>query len=144
MTAQGGTAVKFGVFGVMMLLLTAALFAIFGQYRTGSTNTYTAVFTDASSLKSGDSVRVAGIRVGTVHRVTLQPDNKVLWISTPTAASRSPPATKVAVRYLDLVGDRYLELLDGPGVDQDPAAAAHRSLPSALSRHWISTCSSAD
>ena len=67
MTAPTGTAVKFGVFGVTMLLLTAALFAILGQYRTGSTNTYTAVFTDASSLKSGDSVRVAGIRVGTVH-----------------------------------------------------------------------------
>ena len=29
-----------------MALLTAFLFVIFGQYRTGSTNAYSAVFTD--------------------------------------------------------------------------------------------------
>ena len=34
--------------------------------RTGSANDYSAVFTDASRLKAGDTVRVAGIRVGTV------------------------------------------------------------------------------
>ena len=115
MTAPTGTAVKFGVFGVTMLLLTAALFAILSQYRTGSTNTYTAVFTDASSLKSGDSVRVAGIRVGTVHRVALQPDSTV---HVEFDADRTVPlttATKIAVRYLDLVGNRYLDLLDSPG-----------------------------
>jgi phospholipid/cholesterol/gamma-HCH transport system substrate-binding protein len=98
-----------------MLLLTTALFAILGQYRTGSTNTYTAVFTDASSLKSGDSVRVAGIRVGTVNRVTLQSDNKVLVDFDADRGVALTTATKVAVRYLDLVGNRYLELLDSPG-----------------------------
>ncbi len=51
---------------VVMVLLTAFLFVIFGQYRTGSTDGYSAVFTDASRLESGDTVRVAGIRVGTV------------------------------------------------------------------------------
>ena len=39
-----------------------ALFAIFGQYRTGSGDSYSAVFRDASSLRSGDSVQVAGVR----------------------------------------------------------------------------------
>ena len=57
------TILKIGSFGVVMVLLTVALFAIFGQYRTGATNGYSAVFTDASRLKSGDTVRVAGIRV---------------------------------------------------------------------------------
>ena len=33
----------------------------------------------------------------------------------PTAASCSPTGTQAAVRYLNLVGDRYLELVDGPG-----------------------------
>ena len=52
-----------------MVVLTAFLFFIFGQYRTGSTNGYSAVFNDASRLKPGHSVRVAGIRVGTVNGV---------------------------------------------------------------------------
>jgi hypothetical protein len=62
------TILKIGSFGVVMVLLTVALFAIFGQYRTGSGDSYSAVFRDASSLKSGDSVRVAGVRRHREHR----------------------------------------------------------------------------
>lgn len=108
-------AVKVGVFTVVMLLLTAALFAIFGQYRTGSATGYSALFDDVSSLKPGDSVRVSGIRVGTVNDVVLQSDNsvKVKFNASPDVVLTT--GTKAAVRYLNLVGDRYLELLDGPG-----------------------------
>ena len=115
MTALWKTILKVGVFGIVMLLLTGVLFAIFGQYRSGSDNTYSAVFTDASSLKSGDSVRVAGVRVGTVNKVALQPDNKVI---VDFGADRNivlTSGTKATVRYLNLVGDRYLELVDSPG-----------------------------
>jgi phospholipid/cholesterol/gamma-HCH transport system substrate-binding protein len=115
MRGWGLTAVKFGAFGVVMAVLTAALFAIFGQYRTGSTVGYSAVFTDASSLKSGDSVRVAGIRVGTVNGVALQPDDTVLVTFDSDRDVVLTTGTKVAVRYLDLVGNRYLDLLDSPG-----------------------------
>ncbi|MGE2722129.1 MCE family protein [Mycolicibacterium celeriflavum] len=110
-----GTAIKLGVFGAVMLLLTAALFAIFGQYRTGSAHDYSAVFTDVSDLKPGDSVRVSGIRVGTVHDVSLQPDNMVVVTFDAASDIVLTTGTKAAVRYLNLVGDRYLELLDGPG-----------------------------
>jgi len=110
-----GTGIKVGVFIVVMLLLTGALFAIFAQYRGGAQNRYTAVFDDASSLKAGDSVRVAGVQVGKVNRVTLEPDNTV---SVGFGADRDivlTSGTTAAVRYLNLVGDRYLELLDSPG-----------------------------
>jgi phospholipid/cholesterol/gamma-HCH transport system substrate-binding protein len=109
------SATKFGVFGVVMVMLTAALFAIFGQYRGGSADGYSAVFADASSLKGGDSVRVAGIRVGTVKTVALQPDNTVVVDFDASRDVKITNGTKVAVRYLNLVGDRYLELIDGPG-----------------------------
>ncbi|KDF02441.1 mammalian cell entry protein [Mycolicibacterium aromaticivorans JS19b1 = JCM 16368] len=115
MTALWKTIVKVGVFGVVMILLTAALFAIFGQYRTGSDNSYSALFADASSLKSGDSVRVAGVRVGTVTDVALQPDNKVVVDFDADRKIVLTSATKATVRYLNLVGDRYLELVDSPG-----------------------------
>jgi len=115
MTALWRTILKVGVFGIVMLLLTGVLFAIFGQYRSGSDNTYSAVFTDASSLKSGDSVRVAGVRVGTVNKVALQPDNKVIVDFGADHNIVLTSGTKATVRYLNLVGDRYLELVDSPG-----------------------------
>ncbi len=115
MTALWKTIVKVGVFGVVMTLLTAALFAIFGQYRSGADNSYSALFADASSLKSGDSVRVAGVRIGTVKDVALQPDNKVVVDFDADRKVVLTSATKATVRYLNLVGDRYLELVDSPG-----------------------------
>ena len=115
MTALWKTILKVGVFGIVMLLLTGVLFAIFGQYRSGSDNTYSAVFTDASSLKSGDSVRVAGVRIGTVKKVALQPDNKVIVDFDADRNIVLTSGTKAMVRYLNLVGDRYLELVDSPG-----------------------------
>ena len=48
MRRLGPTAIKFGVFAAVMALLTAALFAIFGQYRAGSANAYSAVFAPSS------------------------------------------------------------------------------------------------
>lgn len=109
------TAAKFGAFGLTMVMLTAVLFAIFSQYRSGSTSPYSAVFQDVSSLKTGNSVRVAGIRVGTVRKIALQPDNTVVVAFDADNNVRLTESTKVAVRYLNLVGDRYLELIDDPG-----------------------------
>jgi len=110
-----GTGIKVAVFMVVMLLLTGALFAIFAQYRGGPQNKYSAVFEDASSLKEGDSVRVAGVRVGSVNRVTLEPDNTVTVGFGAERDIALTSGTKAAVRYLNLVGDRYLELIDSPG-----------------------------
>lgn len=109
------TLLKFGVFAIVMAVLTAFLFFIFGQYRTGATTGYSAVFNDASRLKTGDSVRVAGIRVGTVNGVSLQRDKKVVVKFDADRSIVLTDGTRAAVRYLNLVGDRYLELVDGPG-----------------------------
>ena len=114
-TRATGTLIKFGIFAVVMVMLTAFLFFIFGQVRTGSTNGYSAVFKDASRLESGDTVRVAGIRVGTVKGVSLQPDRSVLVKFDADRNIVLTTATKAQIRYLNLVGDRYLELVDSPG-----------------------------
>jgi len=110
-----GTLLKFGTFAVVMVALTALLFMMFGQYRSGSTDRYSAVFADASRLKPGDSVRAAGIRVGTVRDVTLQADDHVLVAFDADPKIVLTTGTRAAIRYLNLVGDRYLELLDSPG-----------------------------
>ena len=115
MTRTWSTGLKFGVFGAVMLLLTAALFAIFGEYRGGSATKYSAVFKDVSDLQKGDSVRVAGIRVGTVTGVSLRSDKTVAVDFEADRKVVLTAGSRAAVRYLNLVGDRYLELVDGPG-----------------------------
>jgi phospholipid/cholesterol/gamma-HCH transport system substrate-binding protein len=108
-------ALNFGIFAAVMSMLTVSLFFIFGQFRNGATHGYSAIFTDASQLKTGDSVRVAGIRVGTVNAVSLQPNNTVLVEFDADDDVALTTGSKAAVRYLNLVGDRYLELIIGPG-----------------------------
>ena len=115
MTRSTGTLIKFTIFGVVMAMLTAFLFLIFGQVRTGATNGFSAVFADASRLESGDTVRVAGIRVGTVKDVSLLADRKVLVKFDADRNVVLTTGTKAQIRYLNLVGDRYLELVDTPG-----------------------------
>jgi phospholipid/cholesterol/gamma-HCH transport system substrate-binding protein len=73
------------------------------------------VFADASRLKTGDTVRIAGVRVGTVRDVALQSDKNVIVDFDADRNIVLTTGTKAAVRYLNLVGDRYLELVDGPG-----------------------------
>ncbi|MGH3676241.1 MAG: MCE family protein [Mycobacterium sp.] len=114
MTRVTGTLIKFTAFGVVMAVLTAFLFFIFAETRTGATNEYSAVFDDASRLETGDTVRIAGIRVGTVGDVSLQPDKKVLVKFDADRNTQLTTGTQAAIRYLNLVGDRYLELIDTP------------------------------
>jgi phospholipid/cholesterol/gamma-HCH transport system substrate-binding protein len=115
MTRSRNTIIKFGIFATIMSLLTVFLFFTFGQYRTGSTNEYSAVFTNASRLATGDTVRVAGIRVGTVTDVSLQADREVLVEFDADRDIKLTSGTNAAIRYLNLTGDRYLDLIDGPG-----------------------------
>lgn len=115
MSSLRGTIFKFGAFTVVMTILTVFLFFIFSQYRTGTTNGYSAVFNDVSRLKPGETVRVAGIRVGTVKGVSMQRDKTVLVKFDADRTVVLTSGTRAVVRYLNLVGDRYLELVDAPG-----------------------------
>lgn len=115
MSRNRGAFWKFGVFATVMAVLTACLVMVFGQFRGGAANDYSAVFLDASSLKPGDSVRVSGIRVGTVETVDLTSAKNVVVTFDADRDIVLTTGTTAAVRYLNLVGDRYLELADGPG-----------------------------
>ena len=143
MTRSTSTLIKFTAFGLVMVLLTAFLFMVFGQTRTGSTNGYSAVFADASRLEAGDTVRIAGIRVGTVGDVSLQADRKVLVKFDTDRNIKLTTGTQAAIRYLNLVGDRYMELVDTPRIRRRSCRPARRYRWTAPRRHWTSTCCSA-
>ncbi|AKK25490.1 mammalian cell entry protein [Mycobacterium sp. EPa45] len=108
-------AVKVFAFVATMTVATAFLFMVFGQERGGTVNEYSAVFSDVSDLKSGDSVRFAGIRIGTVRSVSLQQNTDVIVSFDADRDVALTQGTRLAVRYLNLVGDRYLEIVDEPG-----------------------------
>ncbi|KWX67452.1 MCE family protein [Mycobacterium sp. NAZ190054] len=118
MNRSRGALPRFGAFVAVMVALTAFLFAVFGQYRAGSTYTYSAVFKDVSSLQPGESVRFAGVRVGTVKGLAMQPDKTVVVTFDADRDMALSGGTRVAVRYLNLVGDRFLELVDAEGATQ--------------------------
>jgi phospholipid/cholesterol/gamma-HCH transport system substrate-binding protein len=115
MKSMLGSASRFVVFAVLMLALFVGLIVVFGQYRTGATKAYSAVFADSSGLRDGDTVRVAGVRVGTVRDVVLGDDHRSYVTFDADNTVQLTVGTRLAVRYLNLVGDRYLELVDGPG-----------------------------
>lgn len=115
MTHSRSTSVKFGSFVTAMVVLTAGLFAVFADYRGSSTHRYAAVFVNVSDLAPGDSVRVAGVRIGTVAKVALQPDKRVVVEFDADQTVSLTTSTRAAVRYLNLVGDRYLDLTQGSG-----------------------------
>lgn len=109
------TMINVSVFTVVMVLVAAGLVVVFGQFRFASSATYHATFTDASRLRAGQDVRIAGVPVGSVNAVTLNPDNTVDVKFNVNKRYQLYTSTHAAVRYLNLVGDRYLEIASGPG-----------------------------
>ena len=110
-----GVLIKVSIFTVAMLLVAAGLVVVFGQFRFSSTNSYHAVFENASRLKSGNDVRIAGIPVGSVNDIALRPDNKVDVTFSVDKRYQMYTSTKAVIRYQNLVGDRYMEIASGPG-----------------------------
>lgn len=109
------TIVGVSVFTVVMLVVAAALVVVFGQFRFASGKTYHATFSEASRLKSGQDVRIAGVPVGSVKAVALNPDNTVDVEFDVNERYQLYTSTRAVVRYQNLVGDRYLEITSGPG-----------------------------
>jgi phospholipid/cholesterol/gamma-HCH transport system substrate-binding protein len=107
--------VKVSVFTVAMLLVAVGLVVIFGEFRFGPENTYHATFTDATRLKPGQKVRIAGVPVGSVKGVKLNPNNSVNVTFGLDKRYTLYSSTRAMIRYENLVGDRYLEITSGPG-----------------------------
>jgi phospholipid/cholesterol/gamma-HCH transport system substrate-binding protein len=109
-----GTAIKLGAFWLVLLMFTVMIIVVFGQVRFDRTTGYSAVFTDASGLRDGQFVRAAGVEVGKVSKVTLiDGDRRVLVDFSVDRSLSLDQATTASIRYLNLIGDRYLELQRG-------------------------------
>ena len=123
------------------LLGVFALFAVFAPVAfPGGDRRYNAEFTNVTGLENGDFVRIAGVEVGKVKNISIQPDT--------TGAGRvhrrstrwcSPRAARAVIRYDDLIGGRYLALQEGAGGSHEAQAGRTRSRWTAPSRRWTWT-----
>jgi phospholipid/cholesterol/gamma-HCH transport system substrate-binding protein len=122
-----GTVIKLGIFTVVLLLFTAIIIVVFGQMRFDRTTGYSAVFSSASGLRAGQFVRASGVEVGKVSNVELIDGGAQVKID--FNVNRSLPlfdGTTASIRYLNLIGDRYLELKRG---DSDKRLPAGGTIP---------------
>ncbi|MFU8854629.1 MCE family protein [Micromonospora sp. SL1-18] len=106
--------VKLAIFAVVTLLATGLLAQTLGAFPPDGL-TYRARFTDVTGLLPGDDVRIAGVRVGKVSDIAVV-DDSIAEVAF-TVDRDVPLATSVraAIRYRNLVGQRYLALTEGPG-----------------------------
>lgn len=100
-------------FAVFSLVLTSLVAGTLLKGGTPSSITVHAVFSDATGLRSGDDVRIAGVRVGKVTGIELDGNNaRVTFV----VDEKQPvyDRTIAKIDYLNLMGQRYVAL-SNPG-----------------------------
>ena len=110
MTGLRATAVKFTAFAVTSLLLLVLLVNTMTNGLSGDSGEFTAEFADVSGLRVGDDVKAAGVRVGRVSGIETSTDGATVDLE----LSKDQPlydTTKVVMRYQNLLGQRYLALV---------------------------------
>jgi phospholipid/cholesterol/gamma-HCH transport system substrate-binding protein len=110
-----GATWRLAIFMVVCLFGMFALFAIFSQLRFQTEKTYNADFTNVSGLKTGEFVRIAGVEVGKVKKIAVQPDTTVKVEFSAEDSVVLTEGSRAAIRYDDLIGGRYLALEEGAG-----------------------------
>lgn len=110
-----GVVLRLSVFLTVCLLTGFLLIAVFGEVRFGDGATYYAEFAHVSNLREGKLVRIAGVEVGKVKKISINPDATV---HIEFSADNSVILTRgslAVIRYDNLFGDRYLALEEGAG-----------------------------
>ncbi|TLW93739.1 MCE family protein [Saccharomonospora piscinae] len=106
---------KLTVFVVTTTLFTTILGLSIANMNSADTETYRARFTDATSVLAGDDVRIAGVRVGQVEGVRIV-DRRIAEVEFELDRDRTLPGNAVAaIKFRNLVGQRYLALERGEG-----------------------------
>lgn len=122
-TTLYGPLAKLVVFAVFSISIAAVLYSTLANSLNAATASYTAMFANASGLHPGDNVRVAGVRVGRVDRVRLAGELAEVRFSI-RGSQPILTSTTIAIRYQNLIGQRYISLVPGPGsTDVVPAGS---------------------
>ena len=91
-----------------------------------------------TGLEVGDFVRIAGVEVGKVKKVAIQPDTTALVEFSADASVVLTEGSRAVIRYDDLIGGRYLALQEGAGGTKRSSPATRFPWP-APRRRWTWT-----
>jgi phospholipid/cholesterol/gamma-HCH transport system substrate-binding protein len=119
--------IKLVVFAVVTVVLTAILAVTITNGSVGNTQRYKAVFSDASGLIKNDDVRVAGVRVGQVSDVTRVGRDKAQVTFSLKKDVPLHSNAQIAIKYRNLVGQRYVDVQETPGAA--PVLPAGATIP---------------
>ena len=138
----GGAIWRLAIFLMVCLLGMFALFAVFGQLRFEKAQDYRAHFSNVSGLETSDFVRIAGVEVGKVQKINVNDDGTLMVDFTTDDSVVLTEGSRAVIRYDDLIGGRYLALVEGAGGTKklNPARPSRWPRPS---RPWTSMRSSA-
>lgn len=111
----GGAIWRLSIFLTVCSVAVVAMIVIFAELRFQREQVYRAEFADVTGLEEGDFVRIAGVEVGKVKRLLMQPDSTVVVEFSTDDGTVLTRGTRAAVRWADLIGGRYLALEEGVG-----------------------------
>lgn len=110
-----GAVWRLAIFMTVCAAGTFALLLVFAQLRFQDEHIYEAVFTNVSGLKEGDFVRIAGVEVGKVKKISINRQGQAVVAFSADDTVVLTEGTKVLIRYNNLIGDRFVQLEEGAG-----------------------------
>jgi phospholipid/cholesterol/gamma-HCH transport system substrate-binding protein len=123
-----GPLVKSIIFVVVTGVVTAILGISIASSGTPGSVGYHAVFSDVTGLVVGNDVDIAGVRIGQVTSINVYHRNEALVGFAIQAGRQLPASVTATIKYLNLVGERYIELDQGTG-PPDRLLAAGGTIP---------------
>ncbi|MGH3622750.1 MAG: MCE family protein, partial [Sciscionella sp.] len=109
--------IKLSIFVLVTVLATGVLALSILNTDFTSKNDYTARFSDVTSLNVGDDVRLAGVRAGQVESIRIVDRNFAEVQFSVERDITLPRSVNATIKYRNLIGQRYIALDQGAGVD---------------------------
>lgn len=113
-----GAVWRLAIFVVACTVAIVCCVMIFAELRFHREQSYRAEFANVTGLQPGNFVRIGGVEVGKVKDIGIGPDAVATVEFSADDTVALTQGTEAAIRYDNLIGGRYLELLQGSG---DPA-----------------------
>ncbi|WP_440220027.1 MCE family protein [Dietzia sp. MNB45] len=110
-----GSFVKLAIFIVVTAIVSTILaVTIRGGTRAEGTE-YSAIFSDVTMLEEGDDVRIAGVVVGNITGMEIHERDRAKVDFTLSGDRTLPANVHLALRFRNMIGQRYLNISREPG-----------------------------
>lgn len=120
------SAIKTTVFTFTTVILFGVLAIAVGNLTLTPSHSYSGLFTDATGVQKGSPVRVAGVDVGRITNTKLHTDGPRRLARVTFTVERDVPiyqAAELELRYENLLGGRYLAIVERPSETVAPAGS---------------------